>query len=326
MNKQKNDTISVIITTYKRLKSCKRAIHSVLSQTHMPNEIIVVEDNSDSGIKSWLDEKHFPNIRYIRNSHNKGLSASRNLGWKQAKTKFIAYLDDDDEWKPDSIQKRMTLISKLSTEELKNIGVVYCGCEIHILNEKRISFNMPKIEGEIKKNIIVRDLSTIPSSCIFPKDTLKIIGGFDEQIISSIDHDIWMTLATNGFSALAVNEALTITYQNSINKSMMVDTTPRIKGVEQYIAKWEPTFIKWFAKKNAMKYIKRYRIKVLGILAGKKIAEKEFNETKRLILHILRKNGYSMIYTLLLAIQVFRTAISIIFPIKIKLMLISKLK
>jgi len=58
--------ISVIITTYNRFEQCKRAVNSVLNQTYKPIEIIVIEDNSNSGIEKWIKENHF-DIKYIKN-------------------------------------------------------------------------------------------------------------------------------------------------------------------------------------------------------------------------------------------------------------------
>lgn len=76
--------------------------------------------------------------------------AARNTGIAKSKGEFIAFLDDDDEWKPDSLEKRIALLEKLSEKEQEELGVVYCGCETHILHENRDTYNMPKIEGNIK--------------------------------------------------------------------------------------------------------------------------------------------------------------------------------
>ena len=103
------------------------------------------------------------------------------------------------------------------------IGVVYCGCEIHIVHEGRIINNLPKIDGNIQQVVIDHDLSTIPSSCMFTRDALESINGFDENLCSSIDHDIWMSLAINGYHARSLMESLVITYYDK-NKTTMVSS------------------------------------------------------------------------------------------------------
>ena len=192
--------VTAVVTTYNRPQMVQRAIQSILAQTYEPLEIIVVEDGIDSGIKAWLKQKSLNHVRYYRHETNKGLSAARNTGISKSRGEYIAFLDDDDEWKPDALEKRIAFSEKKQEE----LGVVYCGCEIHIPHENRITYNMPKIEGNIKKYIINHDLSTIPSSCLFPGKVLQVIGGFDESLGSSIDHDIWMNLAVHGYHAFAV--------------------------------------------------------------------------------------------------------------------------
>ncbi|HJM33092.1 MAG TPA: glycosyltransferase family 2 protein, partial [Candidatus Marinimicrobia bacterium] len=74
--------ISVIIPTYNRKHTLNRAIHSVLSQTSQPREIIAVDDGSTDGTKKWL-AKMYPAIRYVYQSKS-GVSAARNVGIKTA--------------------------------------------------------------------------------------------------------------------------------------------------------------------------------------------------------------------------------------------------
>ncbi|GAJ16728.1 unnamed protein product, partial [marine sediment metagenome] len=102
--------VSVIITTYNRFNLAKRAINSVLLQTYKPLEIIVVEDGSNSGIDKWLENK---DVKYVRRFKNKGTSAARNTGIKLAAGNFIAFLDDDDVWKPERLEKQVKLLNSL---------------------------------------------------------------------------------------------------------------------------------------------------------------------------------------------------------------------
>ncbi len=114
-----NPTVSVIIPTYNRANLVSRAIKSVLNQTYQDFEIIVVddcsEDNTEEIVKSFNDSR----IRYIKHKKNKGGSAARNTGIKRARGKYIAFLDDDDEWLPSKLEKQIMLFEKLS----KHYGV-----------------------------------------------------------------------------------------------------------------------------------------------------------------------------------------------------------
>jgi hypothetical protein len=200
----------------------------------------------------------------------------------------------------------MEAIRTLTTAEREKLGVVYCGCENHNLHRKQINYNMPRIEGNIAANAIrAKWLFTIPSTGLYPRKALKEIGGFDESLMSSVDHDLWMALAHHGFIAVPVREALTIRYSFKRRKSMVNDTIKRIKGVEQFLDKWRPTYEAWFGENRALKYVKYYRTKVLGRLAARKMSEGEIRDAWRLLIHITRRNGMALIehFRLLLLIM-----------------------
>ena len=102
--------ISVIIPTYNRKHTLNRAIHSVLSQTSQPREIIAVDDGSTDGTKEWL-AKMYPAIRYIHQS-NSGVSAARNVGIKTAQGDWLAFLDSDDEWLPQKLERQVAAVAE----------------------------------------------------------------------------------------------------------------------------------------------------------------------------------------------------------------------
>ena len=107
--------ISVIIPTYNRKHTLNRAIHSVLSQTSKPREIIAVDDGSTDGTKNWL-AKMYPAIRYIHQS-NSGVSGARNVGIKTAQGDWLAFLDSDDEWLPQKLECQVAAV-KENTDSL----------------------------------------------------------------------------------------------------------------------------------------------------------------------------------------------------------------
>lgn len=111
--------VSAIIATYKRADLVPRAIESVRKQTYPNLEIIVVDDgspdNTESVVRAIPDER----IRYIRHEKNKGLPAGRNTGIRAATGEYIAFLDDDDEWRADKIEKQLKAI--------KDYDAVLCG-------------------------------------------------------------------------------------------------------------------------------------------------------------------------------------------------------
>ena len=104
--------VSVIMPTFNRARLLERAIQSVLNQTYDRFEIIVVDDasrdNTSDVVKSIRDER----VRYIRHEMNRGGSAARNTGIAAARGKYIAFLDDDDEWEPEKTEAQLLALRK----------------------------------------------------------------------------------------------------------------------------------------------------------------------------------------------------------------------
>lgn len=121
-----NDLVSIIIPVYNRTKELQRAVYSVLNQTYQQFEIIIVDDGSHENIKLVVDRifSDHSKIRYLRHEKNFGAQAARNTGIKAAKGEWIAFLDSDDEYLPDSIEVRL---NKASTAR---VPVVHSDCII----------------------------------------------------------------------------------------------------------------------------------------------------------------------------------------------------
>ena len=90
--------VSVVIPTFNRGHTLNRAIDSVLGQTLLPSEIIVIDDGSTDGTEELIS-KEYSSVSYIK-TDNRGVSAARNLGMKAAKSDWFAFLDSDDQWLP----------------------------------------------------------------------------------------------------------------------------------------------------------------------------------------------------------------------------------
>lgn len=104
--------VSVVIPTYNRAQLLKRALKSVLAQTHRNLEIIVVDDASEDDIARIVVDLGDSRIRYIRHETNKGGSAARNTGIREATGSYIAFLDDDDEWEPEKTEEQLKTLQR----------------------------------------------------------------------------------------------------------------------------------------------------------------------------------------------------------------------
>jgi len=106
------DLVSVIMPSYNTAKFIKESIESVLNQTYSNLELIIVDDcstdNTDEVVCSIADER----IVYIKNDINSGAAVSRNRAIREAKGKWIAFLDSDDIWQADKLEKQLGFMKK----------------------------------------------------------------------------------------------------------------------------------------------------------------------------------------------------------------------
>lgn len=102
--------ITVVIATYNRAHLLSRAIRSVLNQTHENLELIVVDDCSADGTREAVQSLTDARVRYVRHERNRGLPAGRNTGIHAASGEYVAFLDDDDEWRADKLEKQLAAI------------------------------------------------------------------------------------------------------------------------------------------------------------------------------------------------------------------------
>lgn len=173
---QKDGLISVIMPTYNR-KNIEKAIFSILNQTYQNFEIIVV---NDGGKKPTMPEGQ--RIKYIEIEH-KGLSGALNEGLRQAKGKYIAFLDDDDFWNEDHLG---VLYWKLKNNKM--LGLVYGQTKAVDKDGKELrDYNVPKFDRQQQKKMNLFCVNSV----LVKKECFNTCGWFDEGLKTHCDFDMW---------------------------------------------------------------------------------------------------------------------------------------
>ncbi len=179
--------ISAIIPTFNRANFILKAINSVQVQTYKVDEIIIVDDGSTDDTKIILN--NFKNIKVIR-TKNKGVSHARNIGIKEAKNEWIAFLDSDDEWQKDKIEKQIDF-------HLQNPKILFSHSEEKwIRRGKEINYptSLKKPSGEC----FLQNISTCKiaaSSVVIHKSIFEDVGYFDEELKVCEDFDMWLRVS-----------------------------------------------------------------------------------------------------------------------------------
>ena len=182
--------ISVVIPTYKRGYIIARAIQSILGQTHQDFEILVVDDGSKDDTESVVASlsKKEPRIRYFCHDTNRGAQAARNTGAKAAQGKWIAFLDSDDYFTPNSLELRM------STARKEGVKVVHSKCLAIRKDESMTTYGSPSLSGYVYRDLLT-NYGPLFSGFLIAKEALEKIGYLDEQIISYQDWDTTIRLS-----------------------------------------------------------------------------------------------------------------------------------
>jgi glycosyltransferase involved in cell wall biosynthesis len=184
-----SDLVSVIIPTYNRAKYIGEAIESVLAQTYSPIEIIVVDDGSTDNTCEIV-AKYEPRVRYVY-QNNAWCGAARNNGIRLATGKYTAFLDSDDLWLPEKLERDVEFL-----ENHPKIGVVYSNCEFInaegqvIKQQRRQSLNGWITSELLQSNPIITCTLTVRS------EILRVVGGFREEREISEDWELWVRLST----------------------------------------------------------------------------------------------------------------------------------
>lgn len=186
--------ISAVITTHNRLNLLKKAVKSVKNQTYSNIEIIIVNDNSNDGTVEYLNElsDHDRSILHINISpeESHGGNYARNQGIKNASGEYIAFLDDDDEWLPEKIEKQIGFFQKCPS-----YGMVYCGRRIEKNNTVQEE-QLPdvKFTGDLKETCF-EGIFCVTSMMVVKKSILLDLNGFDEELKAWQEYDLCIRLA-----------------------------------------------------------------------------------------------------------------------------------
>ncbi len=196
---------SVVIPLYNKEKQIKQTLHSVLNQTFGDFEIVIVNDGSKDGSVEAVQSINDSRIRLI-NQENGGVSAARNRGVREAKNKWVAFLDADDLWREDKLEK----VSKV-IDNNPNVPWVLSGYQ-SIKGSKRYNY-VYNYSGILADGIddLNNGLSIQTSTVVVPKEYFiqddRLF--FKEGINHSEDREVWYRLLFRYPNPFYIKEPLT---------------------------------------------------------------------------------------------------------------------
>lgn len=193
---------SVIIPTFNRKDFVAEAVQSVLNQSVKPDEVIVVDDGSNDGTENHLSEEFGDRIHY-HYKDNGGVSSARNAGISLSKGDLVAFLDSDDMWAPEKMERQLSVMLHSA------VPACYTN-EIWIRRGVRVNQmkKHQKYGGDIFEKCLPLCIIS-PSSIMLRRDVIEDTGLFNEKLEVCEDYEYWLRL-TRKYEICFLDEPLII--------------------------------------------------------------------------------------------------------------------
>ena len=225
--------VSIVIPTYNHCNFLGRALQGLLDQSYSNWEAIIVDNHSQDSTNEVIKSFDDARIRSIKINNNGVIAASRNLGIKESKGSWIAFLDSDDWWKSDKLQFCIQQIDD-------RVDLIYH--DLKVVGEKKKKYQRKDSRTRQLKKPILRDLLMhgnliSNSSVVIRKSLLEKAGGLSEnpKMIGAEDFNIWLKIAnlTNNFVYVPEYLGFYEFHENGISRKDMSECY--LYAIEEFI-------------------------------------------------------------------------------------------
>jgi len=193
--------ISVIIPTFNRLIFLKEAVESVEKQSSRDFELIIVDDGSTDGTGEYIESRP---AKYIRLGHSGFPGRVRNAGAEAAEGRYLAFLDSDDLWEPEKLNKQIEYLAAYPKIEICHTREVWLRNGRVVSQSKQRYKRSGNIFNHALKKCIIGPSTVIVSRRLFTES-----GGFREDMEIAEDYELWLRI-TNDYEVGYIDEPLVI--------------------------------------------------------------------------------------------------------------------
>ncbi len=182
--------VDIIIPTYNSMPWLEHTLQSVLNQTYKAINVFIIDDGSTDDTERFVQTITDKRVQYIK-KQNGGVSSARNFGISKSKAPFIAFLDADDVWVPEKIEKQMALML-----QDKKLGLVYG--HHYIIDQDNVILGNLRV---YKRGNIFSDLcdgnciAGSASMALIKREVVENLGVFDESLVNGEDWEYWMRIS-----------------------------------------------------------------------------------------------------------------------------------
>jgi glycosyltransferase involved in cell wall biosynthesis len=221
---QRAPRVSVVIPTYNSARFLREAIQSVLNQTYSDFEVVIIDDGSTDDTESVV-RSFGERVSYVKQP-NRGVSAARNQGIRDAKAEYVAFLDSDDIWLPNKLAEQIPLL-----EQDPELGLVYSDWAVvpeHGEAEPSFLKKVPGSSGHVFEALLQWGF-ILTSGTVVRRACLDEVGYFDETLSIAQDYDLWLRISYRWKVAL-VSKSLLIkrNWDGNLSSNFLKTATERI--------------------------------------------------------------------------------------------------
>lgn len=230
-------TFSVVIPTHERGPALAATVRSVLGQTTDDFELIVVDDASSvpaSDVVGTLAQD--ARLRFVRLDENRGVAHARNRGISAARGEYVAFLDDDDRYRPEKLERVAAVIDRTHAD------VVYHQMAIHFVREGFSYLNLPHGEPFTLSELLVKNLLGSPSMVVARRDLVQRVGMFDASLPALEDYDLWIRLKEAGGTFAYLDEPLADYVRDTSRATRSLNLTNDVRAWEMLHEKYDAAY------------------------------------------------------------------------------------
>lgn len=203
---RKNSKVSIIVPVYNVEKFIEETMNSVRAQTYEDWELLLIEDcstdNTASVVEEYMESAGDDRIRLIRQDSNMGAARARNRGVRESRGRYIAYLDSDDLWRPDKLQKELDFMAQ------KEAAFVFSGYEF--ADERGIGTGkVVRVPQKLNYKQALKNTTIFTTTVVFDTDKIPR-QQLEMPDIKSEDTALWWKILRNGHTAYGLDENLAL--------------------------------------------------------------------------------------------------------------------
>ena len=234
---QSSCSVCVVIPMYNAASSIQKTLESLSQQTRLPDNVIVVDDGSSDLGPQMVKDYAAPFPLTLLQQANEGPASARNKGLLHAEEMFIAFLDADDQWHPQKLQKQLALYEEL-TRKGHRVGLID-SYQLSEFNDGQRQLEVRRKCGHHFTNFIHENVINGTSGVLVVREVIVALGGFNKALHFSKDRFLWTRIAEH-WEIHTVPQVLVKRRVNSDNITAQPQKyyPHKVKFIELYLARY----------------------------------------------------------------------------------------